>query len=210
MNLLVDRHTSRRDHVRHVASKRGTRVTAEALQAAFGFTPADLVENRAGRLSSSQHSHMATQSKKGKAFNLGMGVVFVVFVIIIVTVVLPKMNSNSTSSSGTSSAVPPGIIFGVLAVVALVVGLTLVRTRRGMNRLTTGAVQSTEGPAKTRAGTTGNVDQFSVMAIYRLTVGKVTFPLKDMTQLSAFEEGVNFRVYYMKGTLPVIVSAERL
>src|SRR5205085_8399405 len=110
-------------------------------------------------------------------FALGMGVFFVVFVIIIVVVVLPRMNSSTGSSSGTSSAVPPGVVFGVLAVVALVVGLSLVRTRRGMARLTTGAVQSVEGSAHTRTRAVGNVDQMTSMPMYRLTVGSVTFQI---------------------------------
>jgi hypothetical protein len=196
-----------------VLSNRRTGVTGEALQSAFKFTPADLVENRAGKLSATQHSYVAVQSKRGKTFNLAMGGVFVVFVIIIVTVVLPKMNSNSTGSSGTSSAVPPGVVFGVLAVVALLVALSLIRTRRGMERLTTGAVQSVEGPAKTRASARGNVDQLdqmAVMPVYRLTVGKVTFALSNAQQLGAFDEGVTYRCYYLKGTLPVLISAEQL
>jgi hypothetical protein len=192
------------------ATNRDAGVTAEALQAAFGFTPADLVENRAGKLSPTQHSLMAVHSKRGKTFNLGMGVFFVVFVIIIVVVVLPRMNSSTGSSSSTSSAVPPGVIFGVLAIVALVVGLSLVRTRRGMERLTTGAVQSVEGPAKTKATARGNVDQMTVMPVYRLTVGKVTFPLSNGQQLSAFDEGATYRCYYIKGTLPVLISAEQV
>jgi hypothetical protein len=185
-------------------------VSADALQSAFNFTPADLVENRAGKLSASQHSHIAVQSSRGKSYNLAMGGVFVVFVVIIVTVVLPKMSSNSSSTSGSSSTVPPGVIFGVLAAVALLVIVTLLRTRRGMNRLTTGAVQSVEGSARTRARALGNIDQMDVMPVYRLTIGKMTFALTNALQLNAFDEGVTYRCYYVKGTMPVLISAEQL
>lgn len=184
-------------------------MTTEWLQSALSFTAADLEENRAGRLSSAQQGFMTDQSNKGKSYNLAMGGVFVVFVVIIVAVVLPKMNSNSSGSSGSSSAVPPGIVFGVLAVVAVVVALTLVRTRRGMDRLKSGTVYSVEGAARTRARSYADANQLSDVSTFRLTVGDVTFALSSAHQLAAFEEGASYRCYYVKGTLPVLISAER-
>ncbi|MEO6471646.1 MAG: hypothetical protein ABIR57_07140 [Aeromicrobium sp.] len=182
-------------------------MTPESLQAALGFTSVDLEHNRAGRLSPAQQAHMTVQGKRGQTLNLVMGGVFVAFVIFIVVVVLPK---TSGSESSGSSAVPPGVILGVLAVVGLVVGLTLVRTRRAMGGLSTGGVRSTEGPARTKARAYGNVDQMDVMPVYRLKVGAVTFPLPNARQLGAFEDGIAYRCYYVKGTLPVLISAEQL
>jgi preprotein translocase subunit SecG len=186
-------------------------VTAERLQSALGFTADDLVANQAGRLSATQQSYMNVQSKRGKSFNLVMVGVFVAFVAIIVAVVLPKMNSNSTdSSSGSSSAVPPWIIVAVIALVALIMLRTFLKTARGMGNIATGAVQSVEGPARTKAVARGNVDQMTVMPVYRLKVGKVTFPLKSAKQLGGFDDGVAYRCYYVKGTLPVLISAEEI
>lgn len=186
-------------------------MTAEALQNALDFTAADLDANRTGRLSDSQQQHMNLQSKRGKSYNLVMGGVFLVFAIIIVTVVLPKLNDNSSSgTSGSSSSVPPWIIFVVLAVVALIVLRTLLKTRKGMGRVAAGAVLSVEGPAKTKATNRGNVDQMMSMAIFRLKVGKVTFPLSSARQLGGFVDGVNYRCYFVRGTLPVLISAEEI
>jgi len=185
-------------------------MTAERLQSALGFTTSDLEANRAGRLSDSQQSHMDVQAKRGKALNIVMMGVFVAFIAVIVVVVLPKMNSNSSSSSGSSSAVPPWIIVAVIAVVALIMLRTFVKTARGMGNVATGAVQSVEGPARTKAVARGNVDQMDVMAMYRLKVGKVTFPLSSAKQLGGFDDGVNYRCYYVKGTLPVLISAEEI
>ena len=188
-------------------------MTAEKLQAALDFTPADLESNRAGRLSDSQQTFMDKESKKGRAFSLGMGGLMVVFVIIILTVVVPKMNSNSTdSSTGSSSAVPPGIIFAVLAVVALIVLWTVLRSRRGFGNMATSAVLSVEGPAKVRAKVRGNVtDNIMLvpMAVYRVKVGKVNFPL-DAKKYSGFVDGINYRCFYVKGTLPILISAEEI
>jgi predicted nucleic acid-binding Zn ribbon protein len=189
-------------------------VTAERLQSALGFTPADLEANRAGRLSDTQQEFMNVQSKRGRAFILGMGGFFVVFVIIIVTVVVPKMNSSSTdSTSGSSSAVPPWVIAAVLAVVALIVLRSVLKGRKRVGQLATGAVQSVEGPAKTKAVMRGNVtdDVMLVpMGVYRLKVGKVTFALSTAKQLSGFDDGVSYRCFYVKGTLPVLISAEEI
>ena len=188
-------------------------MTAEKLQAALDFTPADLESNRAGRLSDTQQTFMDKESKKGRAYILGMGGVGVVFIILIITVVLPKMNSNSTdSTTGSSSAVPPGVIFGVLAVVALIVLVTVLRGRRGMGNMATSAVLSVEGPARVRAKVRGNVtDNIMLvpMAVYRVKVGKVNFPL-NAKKYNGFVDGVNYRCFYVKGTLPILISAEEI
>jgi hypothetical protein len=78
-----------------------------------------------------------------------------------------------------------------------------------MGPLATGAVRSTEGAATVTAKARGNVDQMTVMAVYRLKVGKVTFPL-SATQLAGFDDGVAYRCFYVKGTLPVLTSAEEI
>jgi len=175
-----------------------------ALEAAFGFTAADLPENRVGRLSAAQLSRMTTTRGQAQVANLVFGAIFVVILIIIAIVVLPGALAPQPANS---SAVPPGIIVLVIAVVAVIIALSLLRTRSKTKRLT-GTVLSTEGPAKTRARSVGNVDQLGTSDIYRLTVGSVTFPLSSQGQLAAFEEGRTYRCYYVKGTLPIIVSAE--
>jgi predicted nucleic acid-binding Zn ribbon protein len=189
-------------------------MTAERLQSALGFTAADLESNRAGRLSDSQQKFMDVQSKRGKRFNLGMVAVFIVFIVIIVAVVIPKVNSNSSSSSssGSSSAVPPWIFVVVIAVVALIMLRAFIKTSRGMGNIRSSAVLSVEGPAHTKAVVRGNVtDDIMLvpMAVYRVKVGKVNFPL-DAKKHGGFDEGVNYRCYYVKGTLPVLISAEEI
>ena len=162
-------------------------MTAEALQSALGFTAADLDANRAGRLSDAQQSHLNFQSRRGKSLNLVMLGVFVAFVVIIVVVVEPKINSNTSSGSGSSSSLPPRIIPAVLAVVALIMLRTFVKTSKGMGNVATGGVLSVEGPATTKA-----------------------VPLRDGKQLGGFVDDVAYRCYYVKGTLPVLISAEEI
>lgn len=188
-------------------------MTAERLQSALGFTAADLDANRAGRLSDSQQAHLDVDSRRGKSLNLVMVGVFVAFTAIIAVVVVPRMSSNSTDpGSASSSSVPPWIIVAVIAVVALIMLRTFLKTARGMGNIRSGAVLSVEGPARTKAVTRGNVTDDVViapMAVYRVKVGNVNFPV-DAKKHGAFDDGVSYRCYYVKGTLPVLISAEQI
>ena len=175
-----------------------------ALQAAFHFTDDDLVANRAGRLSPTQQTRMTAAKGRSQVANLIFGAIFVVIVVVIAVIVLPPLLAPQPANS---SAVPPGIIVLVLVVVVGIIGLTILRSRRKLTRLD-GAVLVTEGPAKTRQGSAGVADDTVSLAVYRLTVGSVTFPLSSAAQLAPFADGQRYRVYYVKGTLPIPVSAE--
>jgi membrane protein implicated in regulation of membrane protease activity len=175
-----------------------------ALQAAFQFTDDDLVANRAGRLSPTQQARMSVAKGRSQVANVIFGAIFLVIIVVIAVVVLPPLLAPRPANS---SAVPPGIIVLVLVVVVGIIALTIFRSRRKLNRLD-GAVHMTEGPAKTRRGTTGAVDDMVAMNVYRLTVGSVTFPLSTAAQLAPFTDGQRYKVYYVKGTLPIPVSAE--
>jgi hypothetical protein len=176
---------------------------AGTLQSVFQFTDDDLVANRAGRLSPAQQPRMAKQQSRAQTANIVFGIGFVVILVIVAIIVLPGVLAPQPAGS---SAVPPGIIALVLVAVLGVVVFSFLRTRRKM-RGVAGAVFTTEGEAKTRARAV-DVGDAGTAAMYRLTVGSVTFPLSSGEQLAAFTEGQRYRVYYVKGTLPVVVSAE--
>jgi len=176
---------------------------ASTLQSVFEFTDDDLVANRAGRLSPAQQPRMAKKQGRAQTANIIFGVGFVVILVVIAIIVLPSVLAPQPAGS---SAVPPGLIALVLVAVLGIVVLSFVRTRRKM-RGVSGAVFMTEGAAKTRARMV-DVADIGDAAMYRLTVGKVTFPLSSGEQMAAFTEGQRYRVYYVKGTLPVVVSAE--
>ncbi|HEX7835608.1 MAG TPA: hypothetical protein VF479_09100 [Pseudolysinimonas sp.] len=176
---------------------------ASTLQSVFEFTDDDLVANRAGHLSPAQQPRMAKQQGRAQTANIIFGIGFVVILVVIAIIVLPGALAPQPAGS---SAVPPGLIALVLVAVLGVVVLSFLRTRRKM-RGVAGAVFTTEGEAKTRARAV-DVGDAGTAAMYRLTVGPVTFPLSSSEQLAAFTEGQRYRVYYVKGTLPVVVSAE--
>ncbi len=176
------------------------------LNTAFDFTDDDLVANRAGRLSSTQQPKMSKKRGQAQVMNLVAGALFLVIMVVIAIVVLPGALAPQPTGS---SAVPPGIIALVLVGVLGVIVFSVLRSRRKLQGVA-GAVLTTEGEAKTRSGMVEVGDGAGSAAIYRLTVGKVTFPLSTAGQLAAFTEGQRYRVYYVRGTLPVVVSAEAI
>jgi hypothetical protein len=179
-------------------------VTTGALEAAFDFTADDLAANRAGRLSTVQQGRMSTARTRGQATNLIMGGVFLVLLVVIAIVVLPGAMAPQASGS---SAIPPGFIVLGLVVVAGIIALTLLRSRRGINRLT-GAVFPVEGVAHTRARFFGDDSGVDTGMIYRVSIGGKTFVLINQQQVDAFEDGKDYRGYYVKGTVAVLVSVE--
>lgn len=176
---------------------------SDALQAALDFTPDDLVANRAGRLSPSQQARMTKAQGQGRVFTIIMAVVIVVIIVVIAATVLPSVLAPQASGS---SAISPGIIIAVIVVVAAIMALSLLRTRRGMTRLT-GPVLSVTGIVHTSAR--GFEDEtVGGGAVFRVKVGNVSFPVMGPAQVDAFEYGKNYRAYYVKSTLPVIIAAE--
>ena len=143
---------------------------------------------------------------KGGIFPAIYGTVFLVIIIVIAIVVLPPLLAPQPANS---SAVPPGIVVLVVAVVIGIIAFTVLRSRRKLTGLT-GSVLHTEGPAHTRAGYFTNDDSLVGGEVYRLKVGSVTFALSTQSQLDGFADGSAYRVHYVKGTLPIILSAEDL
>lgn len=177
-----------------------------ALQTALDFTDDDLVANRAGRLSPTQQARMTKAQGQGQIGNIVFGIIFVVIMVVIAIVVLPPLFAPQPANS---SAVPPGIIVLVVVVVLGIMAFSFLRTRRKL-RGVSGAVFSTEGEARGNVKATGNVDQMGMMMMYRIKVGSVTFAVSRADQVAAFQNGARYRAYYVKGTLPILLSAEPL
>jgi membrane protein implicated in regulation of membrane protease activity len=181
-------------------------MTDDALRTTWGFTEADLVSNRAGKLSPTQQAKMTKTKGQSQIVNLVFGAIFLVMIVVIGVIVLPPLLAPQPANS---SAVPPGIIVLGLIFVVGVIAFTVLRSRRKLTRLD-GAVLMTEGEAKTREGRAGIADDTMNVNVYRLKVGSVTFPISTATQLRVFSDGQQYRVYYVKGTLPIIVAAESI
>jgi hypothetical protein len=176
------------------------------LQAALNFTDADLADNRVGRLSPTQSARMAKGQKTSRVSMYVMIGVVVVFLVVVGVVFLPQ---SFAAQPGSSSAIPPWIIVLVIAVIALIMFISFARTRRGIRNLT-GAVLSVDGVANPKISTFGDANQEMMNTLYRVRVGDMNFPVPGRAQVDAFEKGKSYRAYYLKSTVPVLISAEEL
>jgi uncharacterized integral membrane protein len=176
------------------------------LQNALSFTDADLAENRLGRMSASQAARMSKGQSQSRVATIVVAIIFVVLLIVIAAVVLPP---SLAPQAATSSAVPPWIIGIVILVVAGIMALSFLRTRRGIRGLT-GALLHVEGEANPKSSTFGDANQEGFDTIHRVKIANVNFPVASDLQVQAFEKGRRYRAYYVQSTLPVILSAEPL
>ena len=64
--------------------------------------------------------------------------------------------------------------------------------------------------ASPKSSTFGDANQEGFDTIHRVHIGGVNFPLASDLQVRAFDKGRKYRAYYVKSTLPVILSAEPL
>lgn len=171
------------------------------LQEALNFTDEDLAANREGRLGPTQQGRLTKSKGRSQVINLVSAAVFLVIMIVIAVYVLPMYLTGPASG-----AVP--IIVAVLVLVVLIIGFTTWRSRRKLSRLD-GAVIWTAGEASARMGG-AQVSGGALMPMYRLSIGEVTFALATPEPMRAFVNGHQYRAYYVQGTLPILVSAEKL
>lgn len=171
------------------------------LHEALDFTDDDLAANREGRLGPTQQGRLTKSKGRSQVVNLISAAVFLVIMIVIAVYVLPMYLTGPAASAAP-------IIFGVLILVVLIIGFTTWRSRRKLTRLD-GAVLMTEGEASARMGG-AQVSGGAMLPMYRLSIGKVPFALASPEPMRAFVNGHRYRGYYVQGTLPILVSAEKL
>ncbi len=176
------------------------------LQAALSFTDADLAENRLGRMSGSQAARMEKGQSQSRVAIIVVAVIFVVLLVVIAAIVLPP---SLAPQAATSSAIPPWIIGLVIIVVVGIMAISFLRTRRGIRGLT-GALLHVDGEANPKSSTFGDANQEGFDTVHRVRIGGVNFPVTSDLQVRAFDKGRQYRAYYVKSTVPVILSAEPL
>jgi hypothetical protein len=166
------------------------------LAGVLGFSPDELMLNRAGRVSERQVALLRRSRRVGSQWLVFVGVALVVFAVVIVAVVLPKLN---TTNAGEGSVQTTPIVVGVVAFVVLIMVLSIVRTRRSLGRLASGTVYAASGPAQTRVRRLGGNEDDGGSLRYELTIGGATFFVGDRGVLAAFSEGAPYRAYYAAG-----------
>ena len=104
---------------------------------------------------------------------------------------------------------PPWIIGLIILVVAGIMALSFLRSLRGTRGLT-GALRHIDGEANPKSGSFRDANQEGFDTSHRVHIGGVNFPVASDLQVRAFDKGRTYRAYYVKSTLPVILSAEPL
>ena len=176
-------------------------MTAPALGQLLGFDDDELVLNRSGQVSARQAEALRVARRTGNNYLVFVLLFMVAFVVVILAVVLPKVTKNS----GTPSTNLTPIIVGVLVLFALIVGLSMMRTRTRLRRLASGVVLTVSGPARTKTRRMhGNVDLdtgggYGGGMRYELSIGATTFFVRGPDVLAAVGDGLAFRAYYVAG-----------
>lgn len=170
----------------------------QTLRETFHFSSRDLLANRAGTLSPRQQ---ARQSALGTSLKVGIG--FFVVVMLGSLGVIFIMSSASGANEGASSfdtMVTTGILIGV---VALILVVSLFASQKHLAATKEKQIQKAEGEmshGKIRADA----------ANFEIKIGRTRIRLLTQEQLEAFQVGERYRVYFLPGPVPTILSAEVL
>lgn len=168
----------------------------QILRETFHFSSRDLLANRAGKLSERQQ---ARQSALGT--NLKVGIAFFVVVMLGSLGVIFIMSAASGANEGASSfdtMVTTGVLIGVFA---LILVISLFASQKHLAAARGKHIQKAEGEAghgKIRADS----------ANFPIKIGRTSIRLITQEQLDSFRVGERYRVHFLPGPVPTILSAE--
>ena len=172
----------------------------DRLKRELGFSPEDLAANQQGVLSDHQHEFVrALWRSEVRRFQITYSVLWVIFMFLIIGI--PAVQGRLQMQ--------PALPLGAALVITAVFGVLLVVRRTRAGDLKREVLRSAEGKAST------DILEYNARAgwvtDYELSVGEVVFLLKTEDQLLAFENGIRYRVYYIRfSPQHVILSAEAL
>jgi hypothetical protein len=166
----------------------------QLLRAAFVFQPADLRANRSGQISQRQAARLRAGSI---GMRLGMAVFVVVMLGTLGIIALSTMQLGGVAGSNGAM-----VTVGTLgAVVLVVIAIGWLSSRTYMAAARSRQFNVAKGPAAI-------VAQNPAQNNIKIKIGATTLRLLTLEQLSAFEPGAEYRVYYLAGPVPTILSAE--
>jgi len=168
----------------------------QRLRQVFLFVSSDLRANRAGQLSARQQ---ARQAAAGSSMLLGL-VVFMLVMLGTLGVIAVGSLASGTAQSLASPEMRTtlGIAGGVIVLVILFGWLS---SQKYMAAARSRSLQKAEGAAQP-----GKIREDA--AHFEVKVGRTRIRLLTQEQLDAFEPGEAYRVFYLPGPVPTILSAE--
>ncbi len=166
------------------------------LQATFFFSATDLNANRQGKLSSRQQ---ARQRAAGTNMWLAVGVF--IFVMIGSLGVILFMNRPAGVTGDLNGNGTTLLVMAAAVGIAILVGVLI--SLRYMTAAREKQISAAEGTAKW-----GKIE--TEQANFELRIGTKKLRLLTEEQLVSFVEGEEYRVYYLNGRVPTILSAEAI
>ncbi len=169
----------------------------QLLRKTFLFYSRDLLANRAGRLSERQQ---ARQQAAGVSLRLGM----TVFIIIMLGTL--GVIAFASLQSGTSQSLTDPEMLTTLGIAGGVIGMIILLSYLFSGRNYIQAAKATQVKVAEGEAQRGKIKEDS--AHFELKLGKTKIRLVMLEQLDAFEVGTAYRVYYLPGPIPTILSGE--
>ena len=172
----------------------------ERLQSRLHFSLDDLNANRENRLT--DHQRLLVRSKQ-RAYvhngSIALGVMWAIFVALMIGSVIGQ------GAKPEDMRVLPYVLLAMTIIFALV----LLFSRLYARDLMAGRISSVEGRADPRE--VQYQSRYSRGISYQLRIGGRRFLMVSKLELSAFETGARYRVYYIRyAPLHVLLSAEAL
>jgi len=169
----------------------------QRLRETFLFYSRDLLANRAGQLSERQQ---ARQQAAGVSLRLGMTIFIVVMVGTLGVIAFASL------TSGTSQSLTDPEMLTTLGIAGGVIGLVILLSFLFSGRNYLKAVRETKIKVAEGEAQVGKVKEDA--AHFEIKIGKAKIRLLTLEQLEAFEMGTAYRVYYLPGPIPTILSGE--
>ncbi len=159
------------------------------LQKAYVFTQRDFAENCEGRLSERQVASL-------RAGRFGARIAAVLFIVVMLGTVALVVGSSIKSTLDVSPLVMVSLVFVVTVSIAVSLFLSLKYVRPLHSR----AVKTAVGLA---TDFVADVERNT----FRLRIGDTTLRISSAEQLCAFLPDMEYRVHYLPGAMPLILSA---
>jgi hypothetical protein len=169
----------------------------QRLRKMFAFEEFDVRANRAGRMSRRQEALLQVAGR-----NVRLG--FFVFAVVLLGSVafVGFLAIQAGGSSPSDLLADPGMLTAlgvVVAVAVAVIGIGAVLTQRYTSNLSARQFSVARGEARVAHNAAGN---------WQIRIGVTRLRLPSEDHLQAFRPGVEYRVFYLPGAMPMILSAE--
>lgn len=169
----------------------------QRLRQTFLFYSRDLLANRAGRLSERQQ---ARQQAAGVSLRLGMTIFIVIMVGTLGVIAFASLQS------GTSQSLTDPELLTTLGIAGGVIGLVILLSFLFSGRSYLKAARETKIKVAEGEAQPGKIKEDA--AHFEIKLGKTKIRLLTLEQLESFEMGTDYRVYYLPGPIPTILSGE--